>query len=97
MSRRGNTNGNQRGNSADRRRRRQWLLDHFGNGTTAPCSMCGRPQDINTVSVDCWPVPRCDGGTYDKTNIRPACDSCQARQGGLMAQARRRARLEKAS
>lgn len=97
MSRRGNTNKNSRGNSKDRRRRRQWLLDAFGNGTTAPCSMCGRPQDIDSISVDCWPIPRCEGGTYKIGNIRPGCDPCQSRQGGLMAQARRRARLQGAS
>lgn len=94
---RGTTNQNARGNSADRRRRRQWLLDEYGNGTTVVCSMCPTVLDINSVSVDCWPIPRCDGGTYAKNNTRPACGPCQSRQGGLMAQARRRARLEGAS
>jgi len=95
---RGTTNRNLRGNTRQRRLRRQWLLDTFGNGTEVECQLretlrCMRRAtvlDINSVSIDCYPIPRCDGGTYARGNIRPACLPCNSRHGGRLGAARRR-------
>jgi hypothetical protein len=79
---RGTSNGNAAGNAADRRRRRQWLLDTFGNGVVAPCLLgCGELVDAITLTVDRI-VPGCRGGTYRRGNIRPACGPCNSRRGG---------------
>lgn len=80
---RGTTNRNARGGAPARRRRRQWLLDQFGDGKTAPCSFgCGTAIDIDTMTVDRFPVPGCLGGTYRRGNIRPACQPCNSSHGG---------------
>lgn len=78
MSRRGTTNTNVRGSSYDRRRRKQWLLDTFGDGTTAPCSFdgCEKMLTFKTMTVDRFPLAGEDGGTYKRNNIRPACGPC---------------------
>lgn len=84
-ARRGCSNGNARGNAESRRRRRQWLIDTFGDGVTAPCFLasivCTGPVTVDTVSVDRI-VPGHLGGTYRRDNIRPACQPCQSHQGG---------------
>lgn len=83
VSRRGTTNSNDRGSAAQRRVRKQWLLDQFGNGTVAPCAFdCGTLVDLSTVTVDRHPTPGCRGGRYTKDNIRPACGQCNSRHGG---------------
>jgi hypothetical protein len=92
-ARRGCTNGNQRGNSADRRRRRQWLLDIYGDGTTAPCwlavpGICAGPVTAETISVE-RVQPGHAGGTYRRDNIRPACAPCQSHQGGAIIAAKK--------
>jgi hypothetical protein len=82
---RGTTNRNARGNSRDRQARRQWLLDTFGDGTTAPCAFgCGTRVTIDTVTADRFPVPGCDGGRYVRGNIRPACGPCNSKHGGAL-------------
>lgn len=82
--RRGTTNRNARGGAPERRKRKQWLLNVYGNGKTAPCSYaCGRRVNRETMTVDRYPVPGCDGGTYRKGNIRPACEHCNSRYGGM--------------
>lgn len=68
-----------RGSATARRRRRQWLLDQFGNGETAPCFECGAVLTYETLTVDRI-VPGCKGGTYARSNIRPACKNCQLEQ-----------------
>lgn len=80
MSARGTTNRNDRGNTADRRRRKLWLLAHFGDGLAADCHHCGRRLFYSSLTVDRI-VPGIDGGTYARGNIRPACLSCNAREG----------------
>lgn len=84
---RGCTNGNSRGNSESRRRRRQWLLDEYGDGTTARCWLsgpaCQGSVTLDTISVERI-IPGHFGGTYRRENIRPACMPCQSRQGGQM-------------
>lgn len=87
---RGTSNGNVAGSAEDRRRRRQWLLDRFGNGATAPCmlggpsvSWCEVTVNAVTLTVDRI-VPGCKGGRYTRDNIQPACGPCNSRQGGTM-------------
>jgi 5-methylcytosine-specific restriction endonuclease McrA len=95
---RGTTNRNQRGNTADRRARRQWLLDTFGDGTTAPCMIkwdghCQKVVDETTLTVDRHPVPGIDGGTYAYDNIRPACGPCNSRAGTALREERKTTRV----
>lgn len=94
---RGTTNRNQRGNTTERAARRQWLLDTFGDGVTAPCSIgwdenCLGEVDDTTITVDRWPVAGIDGGTYDRRNIRPGCGPCNSRAGTALREARKAAR-----
>lgn len=94
---RGTSNGNVTGSAQDRRRRRQWLLDEYGNGESAPC-MLGGPWvehclvvvTIETLTVDRI-VPGCEGGRYTRDNIQPACGPCNERQGGELGTARKAA------
>ena len=84
---RGTSNGNAAGSAEDRRRRRQWLLDTWGDGVTAVCELgeteCIGVVDIVTLTVDRI-VPGCKGGTYRRSNIRPACGPCNSRHGGAL-------------
>ena len=68
---------NARGNTVDRRKRRQWLLDTFGNGNTAPCWQCGKRVNRHTLVVD----RKRAGGSYRRSNIRVHCWTCSSRQG----------------
>ena len=101
--RRGTTNGNARGGSDDRRRRREWLVETFranvdvcviklyhgdlisgvniGAGEPAcRCYRCGLLLTSGTVTVDRI-IPGCRGGTYRRSNIRPACGPCNSSTG----------------
>lgn len=101
-ARRGTTNGNQRGGSEDRRKRREWLVRTYradcdvsmiiglvfpvpiGTDGAVPacrCYRCGRLLTVDTVTVDRI-VPGCQGGTYRRSNIRPACGTCNSSTGG---------------
>lgn len=108
-ARRGTTNGNARGGSEDRRRRREWLVQtyradvdvvaldfplpyplHTDRGLGVPacrCYRCGVLLTADTITVDRI-TPGCRGGTYARTNIRPACGTCNSSTG---ATTRRRA------
>lgn len=81
---RGTTNRNVRGNSVDRARRRAYLLKAYesdeGEGTCR-CYRCGGLLDSVSVTVDRI-VPGCQGGTYRRNNIRPACRTCNSETGG---------------
>lgn len=95
---RGTTNQDQRGSSYERRVRRQWLLDTYGDGETAPCMIefderCLGEVDMVTMTVDRHPIPGIDGGTYVRDNIRPACGSCNSRSGIALREQRRAAQL----
>lgn len=105
-ARRGTTNGNARGGSDDRRRRRQWLVQTFradqdvilvetflvdplvvgvnlgteGSVPACRCYRCGKLLTAETVTVDRI-VPGCQGGTYRRSNIRPACQRCNSSTG----------------
>lgn len=77
---RGHRNTNERGSSRQRRARRQWLLDTFGDGVQAPCALCGALVDLATLIVGRI-VAWVDGGTYARDNIRPECAGCSCREG----------------
>jgi 5-methylcytosine-specific restriction endonuclease McrA len=80
VSDRGTTNGNSRGSAEARRARKHFLLDAFGDGTWVPCSFCRGVLDWGTLTVDRI-VPGCQGGTYARDNIRPACVTCNSLDG----------------
>lgn len=104
-ARRGTTNGNARGGSAERARRRAWLVEtyranvdvivvdlHHGpltvevvkgtEGATPACRCyrCGVLLTEDTLTVDRI-KPGCRGGTYARSNIRPACGTCNSSTG----------------
>lgn len=106
---RGTSNGNSRGSSEDRLRRREWLVATFradfdlqtlilgslqapqhwvptarDEGTPAcRCYRCGKLLTVDTVTVDRI-IPGCQGGTYRRNNIRPACGACNSETGGSL-------------
>jgi hypothetical protein len=86
------SNSNERGSSTDRKVRKQWLLDTFGNGKIAFCGFhgCGVELDFNTITVDRFPVPGCEGGRYVRGNIRPACLKCNTADGGKLGNKRKK-------
>lgn len=69
-----------RGSAADRRRRKQWLLDTFGDGVVCVCWSCCVPLDFDSVTVDRI-TPGWQGGRYTRDNIRPQCEVCAHEQG----------------
>lgn len=90
MRNRGASNSNSRGSSADRARRKLWLLSpeagHGGDGATVQCAFdqCDAVLTFSTIWVDRFPILGMDGGTYARGNIRPACGPCQTRQGAAL-------------
>lgn len=81
---RGTTNRNDRGSASDRRARKAWLIAFFGDGITAQCSYCRVRVTLATITVDRYPIPGCQGGTYARDNIRPACGPCNSSYGGRL-------------
>jgi hypothetical protein len=78
---RGTSNTNTRGSSADRRKRKDFLLRAYGDGLTVKCWECPAILTAETMTVD-REVPGIVGGSYwDKWNIRPHCASCSRSQG----------------
>lgn len=71
-----------RGNSDDRRRRKEWMVSAAagfgGDSLKVPCWECGKMLTVDQVVAD-----RIDGaGTYRRINIRgPHCALCSHRQG----------------
>lgn len=90
---RGATNRNSRGSATARRRRKQFLLNKFGNGETCACSHCPAILTFETVNVD-RKIPGWKGGTYRRDNIQPSCADCGSKQGGQMGQEARQAKRE---
>lgn len=86
---RGTSNRDVRGNTADRRARRRWLLVTFGDGELAPCYRCGILLDDSTITSDRI-VPGCEGGRYVRGNLRPACGTCNSETGAALASRNRR-------
>lgn len=81
---RGASNSDTRGSASARRRRKQWLLDTFGDGTAAKCYLCSTLLTFETVTVDKI-TPQVEGGTYRRDNIRPACGPCNYTTGGRLS------------
>ena len=91
---RGTTNGNVRGSVYTRRARRAWLMVAYASDILGlvRCYRCGRllfnPDDHPDDVLDLTPltvdriIPGCQGGTYRRTNIRPACGTCNSETGG---------------
>lgn len=74
-----------RGNTHDRRVRRDWLLSAAagfgGTGKTVPCYHCGKR--LRKPTVDRHPVCGHNGGRYVRGNIVPSCARCNyGRHGG---------------
>src|SRR5213595_2589086 len=95
-TKRGTSNSNERGNAAARRVRKQWLLDSFGNGEIAYCCFhgCKEALTFDTITVDRYPIAGCDGGTYKRGNIRPACGPCNSADGARLGQERKKAKAQ---
>jgi hypothetical protein len=92
--RQGRSGGDDRGSAEDRRRRKLYLLNTYGDGFTVPCAFCKRVLMFSTVTVDRYPIPGRLGGRYTRDNIRPACGPCnKGDQGraGMLASAGARA------
>ena len=87
LTRRGTTNRNARGSVYDRAARRAHLLAKHGDGHTCPCYRCGVALTGATITVDRI-VPGRDGGTYQRANIRPACEPCNSATGGALSRRR---------
>lgn len=132
---RGTSNGNSRGGSEDRRRRRAWLVVTYradidvavvvdpdgevrvfdwtddeaiatffgGHAERRPACRCYRCGVLLADLADVDPtnkhprrvtvdriIPGCQGGTYKRTNIRPACALCNERTGQALSVERRR-------
>ena len=87
---RSTSNSNVRGSAKQRRVRKQWLLDQFGDGQYAPCMMeqhsggCPGYVDFDSMTVDRWPLSGVKGGRYVRGNIRPAWGSCNYADGGKL-------------
>lgn len=64
--------------------------DLYGDGwrMACRCYRCGDYLNADTVSPDRI-KPGCEGGTYRRTNIRPACEPCQSKTGGVLGALRR--------
>lgn len=77
-----------KGSAKNRRRRKRWLVDHFGDGVTVPCWRCSKPLTVETVTADRYPIPGWKGGTYRRDNIRPCCLTCNVVDGAKMGRAR---------
>ncbi len=67
------TNG--RGSPKDRRDRKKWLINTYGDGLAIPCLYCGQMLDTETLTVERL-LPGSNGGRYHHPNIMPACDHC---------------------
>lgn len=81
----GRKGGDDRGSAEDRRRRKRFLLDTWGDGTTTRCEFCRCVLTFETLTVDRFPIPGRAGGRYTRDNIRPACGPCNSEDRGLSA------------
>lgn len=72
VSRRTQSGTDKRGSNADRRARKNWMLDTFGDGTFVACRHCATTLTYDTVQADRI-IP---GGTYRRANVQPSCATC---------------------
>lgn len=91
---RGTTNRNERGNSKDRAARRAYLLKVYESDVpgTCRCYRCGvlLTEGGELLHEEGWEflfsltltvdriIPGNKGGTYRRSNIRPACPTCNS-------------------
>jgi hypothetical protein len=68
--------GDKRGSAAQRRARKQYLLDRFGNGEVCRCIYCNCELTFATVEADRI-LP---GGSYRRENVIPACRECNVKR-----------------
>lgn len=62
----------------------------LGSGIPAcRCYRCAALLTVDTVTSDRI-VPGCQGGTYRRNNIRPACGGCNSETGGALRSTGRR-------
>lgn len=80
--------GDQRGNATDRRRRKLWLVDTFGDGAFVACRYCWTTLEYSSLTVDRI-VPGHQGGRYIRSNIQPSCSPCAVRQGNAITNEKR--------
>lgn len=98
MSARGTSNGNDRGSVANRRARRAWMMETYASDVEGlvRCYRCGtclfnpddKPEAFHPFALPLTIdriIPGTKGGTYRRTNIRPACGSCNSSTGGKLA------------
>lgn len=69
MGRRQESGEDRRGNAKDRKARKLYLLNRYGNGVTAPCVHCGEQLTFETMQADRI-IP---GGSYRRENVQPSC------------------------
>lgn len=93
---RGHSNGNESGNSYDRRRRRLWLVSpeagFGGDGSKVLCQVC---QQVWVTVENMFVgriIPRHKGGRYVRGNVRPECSGCSCAEGGQVSQAMKAAK-----
>ena len=102
---RGTSNGNVKGNTEDRRRRRAWMMLVWASDVAGyvRCYRCGKllynEDDMPLIEEDGAErltidriVPGCFGGTYARNNIRPACGGCNSSTGAPLAAVKKRKR-----
>lgn len=68
----GRAGGDKRGNAAQRRARKGYLLTLWGDGISCPCSYCGHSLVSATLEADRIIA----GGSYARTNVIPSCGPC---------------------
>jgi len=73
--------GDKRGSAESRRARKLWMLATWGDGTTCPCVHCGRSLTFITVEAD----RKIPGGPYRRSNVQPACRSCNLARSNNVA------------
>jgi hypothetical protein len=96
--RRSRSNRNDRGSSYQRRRRREWLVEEFGDGEFVACFQQISPYCLYVLDKDNVSPDRIrlgvDGGSYRRGNILPSCLPCQCYQGGQVGPAQKALRRE---
>ncbi len=70
------------GNSKDRAKRRQALINEFGDGSTCPCIYCGLKITHGTLEQDKI-LTTAQGGRYRLPNLVPACGECNKQRGDM--------------
>jgi hypothetical protein len=81
--RRGTSNTNARGSAESRRARRAWIMATYGVDGIVVCWRCDLPMFEHEFEVD-RVIAGALGGTYARSNIRPACSPCNIDHGNLV-------------